>query len=241
MPMGFGKRNTEESDASAALDLRPAPLVGGLAGVLAGKLERLGLFGRTIEDMLCDAYLDQNVIHCETVLAAAAALTGEFALRATQDLNGQPLQAVDGWVRGGQVDALLFGNEAYGKPALWTFIKQGGIQAGLIWSQIPHPESIAMRAERAIGRSPFPPLTVASENFPTHWPPNACVRHRATIRKLAREMELGNNIEIAIGLAFAVSFLIVRTRESLSPRIATRLVAEVMLGVARMEPLHREV
>src|SRR5262249_52932686 len=125
-----------------------------------------------LKDLLIAAYTDDNQVHAETVLGAAAALTGEFALRAA----GVPIPS-GGFVLGDPINDVLI--ESKTEVTLWDVLKMTTDVTPLTEDKLPDPIEIIRRIAQEIaaiksnGRSGnFPPLSVPHANYPQEWSPN---------------------------------------------------------------------
>lgn len=173
---------------------------------------------------------DQGRVHAETVIAALAALAGEFALRTT----GFPLPKNGTFIAGGVQDGILFADPT--QPTAWSMVVKAAAVAGLPEEDVPDLTQVLRRAIDGIGHTPFPPLSIPSEHFPREWPPYACQRFRDDVRAIGESNSLTMS-ELVVVLGWAIGDLIIRTRTNLPPAISIRLAAEIMIGVSRMAPL----
>jgi hypothetical protein len=185
--------------------------------------------------MLISAYRDARGVHAETILGGAAALAGEWALRAT----GQILPE-KGWVVGGAPDRFLYRAQSPNDLTMWMIIKKWAIKAGATENQLPDPVRIVATVAKSIGRSPFPPLSIPAEHYPREWSPNACPRLRPQVTAIAEKHHLSNQ-ETAYAIAFAVADLIDKSKQAVAPHVAATLAGEIMIGVSRMAPLKEPV
>ena len=185
--------------------------------------------------VLIEAYRTERGVHAETLIGAAAALTGEFALRAME-----PVLPDEGWVMSETVNLLLFENEERGEIALWTVIRTGAVRAGASLDDLPNPVDVVFRVAEKVGSSPFPPLTIPERHYPHEWSPNACPRLRGMIEEITNKHDLSKT-ERAMAMAFAIIILIEETKEVLPPAIAATLALEIMIGVSRMAPMREPV
>lgn len=185
-------------------------------------------------DLLMARYEDERGIHAETVIGAAAAVAGAYALRATTDLA--PGDA--GYVVSADADALLFGTGADSVP-LTTVVLDFAEAAGLKPENRPDTADIRRRVAAAIGSSTFPPLSIPRGHTPREWSPNAVVRLRPELDRLFADKGLGLT-DAAAALAGATGSLIRLAAPTLDPAISTLLALEIMIGVSRMRPNDRE-
>ncbi|MDH3236170.1 MAG: hypothetical protein OEQ29_21820 [Alphaproteobacteria bacterium] len=189
-----------------------------------------------IADFLIGSYVNEQGVHAETLLGAAAALAGEFALRAAE-----PILPDEGWVISTNAAGLLFENEASGEMTLWSIIRIGAERSGVGKSDMPDPgEAYGRAAAASFGSTSYPPLTVPAEHYPHEWSPNACPRYREAIAKIGALHGLPMK-DLAMALALAITLIMSKTAQILPPAIAARLVLEIMIGVSRMPPLQAEV
>lgn len=193
--------------------------------------EPVGRASAEIAKFLIASYRNEQGVHAETILGAAAALAGEFALRAVE-----PVLPETGWVVSDKINPLLFENEARGETTLWTVIRVGAEGVGAAPADLPDPVAVVARVAAAVGGSPFPPLSIPDRHYPHEWSPNACPRLRDGIEKIAVEQGLSGST-LALALAYAIALLIAQTKDILPPAIAATLALEVMIGVSRMVPM----
>lgn len=188
-----------------------------------------------IAALLIEAYRDGQGVHSETMIGGAAALAGEFGLRAIE-----PNLPEQGWVVGDKINGLLFENEEQGEATLWTIIRVGAERAGAPAEELPDPVDVVARVAAKIGGSPFPPLTVPERHYPHEWSPNACPRLRRAIEIIADARNL-SSVDRAMAIAFAIAFLIAQIKDVLPPVIAATLALEIMIGVSRMAPMKEPI
>ncbi len=169
------------------------------------------------------------------MVGAAAALAGEFALRAAE-----PELPERGWVASANVSALIFGDHAKGEVGLWDFMREGAVKAGAAPGDLPDSTEVSARVAKAVGGSPFPPLSIPEKHFPHEWSPNACPRLRGGIEKIAADHKLEQG-DTAKALALTIVLLMAQTKSVLPASVAATLALEVMLGVAHMVPLNEPV
>lgn len=178
-----------------------------------------------------------GLIHAESVIGAAAALTGEFAQRAA----GAPFDdGRPGSVFGDAINEVLLEGKAQGRATVWDCIVHAARGAGLRESDIPDPVDLMKKVAEAVGGPEFPPLTVPKKNHPHEYSPNACVRLRPGIIAIADRYDLSRR-DLCIALAMATAGLITITKDTLPPAIGVRLAAEIAFGVAKMAPLNEPV
>jgi hypothetical protein len=192
-----------------------------------------------LAQMLRHAYTDRdNRIHAPTIVGGAAALTGEFALRAA----GIPLPRM-GFVFGDPINAILFegGDD---QATLWEIIATTASALGLPREDLPDAREIFARiaaAAAAMMKNPdggtiFPPLSIPDEHLPAEWSPNAGPRLRGAVQEIAARYRLTPR-QTALALGMATGNLIHQGKDFLPPKIAFRLAAEVMFATAKMAPL----
>ncbi|TAL27565.1 MAG: hypothetical protein EPN97_17005 [Alphaproteobacteria bacterium] len=180
---------------------------------------------------LLDAYQDERGVHAETVIGAAAALTGEHILRAC---HTDEQLAGNGWITSSPADAFLFEDEQ--DITIYDLIKAiTGLK-----DDMPDMVAITVRTAQAIGGSPFPPLTVDQVNYPHEWSPNAGVTHRDAIMRMAEKRGLSPR-ERALALGMATAILINSAAGMLDKKISALLAMEIMTGVTKMKPLEQSV
>jgi len=192
---------------------------------------------KDLVDFLIASYRNGGGVHAETVIGAAAALTGEFAQRATG------LSIPDGgktFVFGDAINGVLLEGEQDGRMTVWRCLQQSLRDAGLADTKLPDIEEVIGNVARAVGGPSFPPLTVPEQHYPHEWSPNACPRLRHRITAIAASHDLSRR-ELAFALALATGKLVAMTKEVLAPAIGIKLAAEIAFGVAKMTPLSEPV
>ena len=197
--------------------------------------ESVGRASAEIAKFLINSYRNERGVHAETLIGGAAALTGEFALRAVE-----PVLPDQGWVLSEKSNALLFEDEGHGEAALWTVIRAGAERAGAAPEDLPDPVSVVARVAAAVGGSPFPPLSVPNQHYPHEWSPNACPTLRAGIEKIAAAEGISGR-DVAMALVCAIAILIDQTKKVLPAAIAATLALEIMIGVSRMVPMKQPI
>jgi hypothetical protein len=183
-----------------------------------------------IVNCLIAGYRNERGVHAETAIGAAAALAGEFALRSTASKLPD-----SGWVFSPETSQLIFGD-----PGLCDMLLETALQAGAAEADLPQSVELAKRIAGAVGGSPFPPLSVPQQHYPHEWSPNACVKFRAEIERIAATHQL-SKLETVVAIVMAIQSLIVQAKSALSPAIAARLAMEIMGGVSHMVPLKEPV
>ena len=221
----------------------PAPPPASSAASRAEDLARAEQAAEALAEMLCRAYTDRdNRIHAPTIVGAAAALTGEFALRAA----GIPLPA-NGFVFGDPINAILFegGDD---QATVWEIIETTAATLGLAKTDLPDAHEIFGRIAAAAaaimrGRGDgivFPPLSIPDAHYPKEWSPNAGPRLRGAVQEIATRYRLTPR-QTALALAMATGNLIHRGKELLAPKIAFLLAVEIMFSTAKMAPLTERI
>ena len=190
--------------------------------------------GVELTRLLVRSYKTRHGVHAETVIGGAAALAGDFALRAVE--RNPP---ASGFVSSEAVSALLFGTDPLGTTGLCGVIRQGAVKAGADEAAIPELEDITARTAQAMEGGPYPPLSVPAEHIPQEWSPNACPRLRGAVAEICQSHGL-SGVKAATALVIACAFLINETRQVLPPEIGARIALETMIAVARMAPVTEE-
>jgi len=188
-----------------------------------------------ISACLVAGYRNQQGVHSETVIGGAAALAGEFALRAME-----PRVPDSGWVFSEKTSSFIFGDAAAGKAGLWDLLREGAVEAGAYEAELPDPLEVARRVAGAVGGSSYPPLSVPDRHYPHEWSPNACPRFRGEIERIVNRHGLGMS-EAAVAIVMAISDLLQQTKQVLSTAVAATLALEIMAGVSHMPPLKQPV
>ena len=227
--MTFGRRQPRPERASA---LRAPPLQA--AAVQNENVRHSANAATELVAMLLAAYSFQERLQTEAAIAAAAALTGEFALRST----GVPLPE-KGAVSGDAANDVLFAGAPEGRATAWMFIMHAAIEAGVAEYDLPRIEALAAALAQPSDDMP-PPLSVQEKYVPRELPQNVGPRFRHKVIAIADTHDLSLR-EVTVALGAATGQLIIRTQHDFPPRVAVTLAAEVMLAVARMAPLAERV
>jgi len=184
--------------------------------------------------MLVAAYAVRDRIDAPTAVMAAAALTGEFALRA----SGMALPE-RGVVSGNAADDLLFAGAPEGRATAWMFMMHAAMEAGVAAYDMPGIEAIAA----AFAQSPseaVSALSVHETYIPRELPQNVGPRFRHRVIAIADSHDLSLR-EITVALGATTAQLILRTRHEFPAQIAVARAAVTMLAIARMAPLAEAV
>jgi hypothetical protein len=196
-----------------------------------------------LAEMLRDAYTDRdNRIHAPTVVGGAAALTGEFVLRAA----GIPLPR-NGFVFGDPINAILF-ESGDDQATVWEIIETTASALGLAEADLPDAPEIFGRIAAAAAaimqhrgdEIVYPPLSIPHAHYPAEWSPNAGPRLRGAVQEIAARFRLTPR-QTALALAMATGNLIHQGQDVLPPKIAFRLAVEIMFSTAKMAPLSERI
>jgi hypothetical protein len=171
-------------------------------------------------------YMSPQGVHAETLIAAAAAVCGEWGLWAT----GVPIPA-DAWVFIPEVDALLL----EGPEAARRLVEKAVAESGGSISRLPSNKALAASVAAAIG-STFPPLSVGESHYPQEWSPVAAPRFRQPVKDICAAGGYRDPKSVLHCCAFALGIVISATSGVLDPVVAGTLALEVMVGVSRMSP-----
>jgi hypothetical protein len=235
--MPFGRRQ-QPPDRKPAQPLRPAeapPLQGPVPEAFNANI--LPASKELIAFLLARYDSGAGLIHAESVIGAAAALTGEFVQRAAGGPSGD---GRPGYVFGDPVNEVLIDGAAQGRATVWDCIAHAARSTGLRESEVPDPIEVMKNVAAAAGGPEFPPLTVPKKNRPHEYSPNACVRLRPHVLEIADRYDLSRR-DLCIALGMATGGLIQITKDTLPPAISVRLAAEIAFGVARMMPLNEPI
>jgi hypothetical protein len=245
--MAFGRRHPPPSSDPRNADAAPASLPGDttsppIAPIEPGQTQAQVDTSKNIvpaveeiTELLLKSYATgDKFVNAETVIGAAAALAGEYALRST----GQPLPQTPTYIAGGPQDGILYTDMAKvpAGPTAWGIIVMAALQAGAAPGDVPSIPEVMTRTVAAFGKSPFPPLTVPLQYWPKEWSPNAGPRLRYKLGAIGIKYDL-SAAELVLALAGAIARLIAMTKDVLAPAIAATLAAEIMIGTSRMSPL----
>jgi hypothetical protein len=177
-----------------------------------------------------DRYTSSQGVHAETVIGAAAAITGEWSLWAC----GLPIPD-DSWVVIPATNALLVEGDRAASRLIAAAVRQSGGDD----KKLPDGPTLLARTAAAFGKT-FPPLTVDKAHFPQEWSPLAAPRFRSDIRRIGEKHGLRDSKEIFGACGLATSLLISATAKVLDPTIAGTLALEIMVAVSRMAPARTE-
>jgi hypothetical protein len=122
---------------------------------------------------------------------------------------------------------------------VWMSSPKGAVQgAGLAEKDVPDIVAALKRTAGSVGggQKMFPALSVPEKHFPHEWSPNACPRFRDDIARIGAKHGVAG-VRLPFALAFAIAFLIGRTRHVLPPAVGIALALDIMLGVSKMPPL----
>ena len=223
--MSFGRRQPHPQRAAPAPPLQPAP-----AAAPGENPQRCANAAADIVAMLLAAYTVQHRLQHDSAIAAAAALTGEFALRST----GVPIPE-HGWMPGDAANDVLFAGAPDGRATAWMFMMYAALEAGVAEYDLPRIEALAA----AFAQTPdavMLSLSVQEKRVPRELPQNVGPRFRHRVIAIADAHDLTLR-EITVALGAATGQLIIRTQHEFPPQMAVTLAAETMLAVARMAPL----
>jgi hypothetical protein len=192
--------------------------------------------------MLSHAYTDRHDrIHAPTIVGGAAALAGEFALRAT----GLPLPRI-GFVFGDPINEILF-EGGRDQATLWEIMEKSASAVGMPKEDLPDAREVFGRVAAAAatikrngGGAVFPPLSIPDAHYPNEWSPNAGPRLRAAVQEIAMRYRLTPR-QTALALGIATGELIRQGKDQLPPKIGFQLAVEVMFSTAKMAPLAERV
>src|SRR4051812_11693413 len=118
--MSFGHRPPRLERAAAPPTASPPPQP---AAPPSGNLQHCANAACEIVTMLLAAYTVQRRLQADAAIAAAAALTGEFALRSTG------IRLPDkGTVSGDAMNDVLFAGAPEGRPTAWMFVMHAAME-----------------------------------------------------------------------------------------------------------------
>jgi len=236
--MSFGKRGPHEADEEIG---RPPAGFAELGRKPSGEdaeANQIGPASVDVERMLVAALTGAHgQQHLETMLAAGAALAGEYALRASAQPGflDQPLP----WIFGNPADPILYADERRGRVTVWGIVSAIALCARHRSADLPSIEAIVSRNDARIGQAPYPPLSVAKAHLPRHHAPNLPIKLRGRIDQIAFEHDLSpRQTALAIGMGTAI-ILKGADRTGFDAFVGATLIGEVMIGVSRMKPLER--
>ena len=225
--MSFGHRPPRAQRAVPAPPLQPAETP-------SDTPQRCANAVTDIVALLLAAYTVHGHLQCGPVIVAAAALTGEFALRAT---GGQLPET--GGMSISETDDLLFAGAPHGRPTAWMFVMHAAREAGVPAYAMPPIEALAAAFNPSLVSTASPP-SAPEDHLPRELPQNVGPRFRHKIIAIADTHDLTLR-ETAITLGAATAQLILRMQQDFPPRTAVTLAAETMLLTARMAPLTEPV
>jgi hypothetical protein len=228
--MTFGRRQPRPERASALQAPPPQP-----AAAQTETLRHSANAATDLVAMLLAAYTFQERLQTEAAIAAAAALTGEFALRST----GVPLPE-KGAVSSDAANDVLFAGAPEGRATAWMFMMHAAIEAGVAEYDLPRIEALAAALAQVPDDGMPPALSVQEKYVPRELPQNVGPRFRHKVIAIADTHDLSLR-EVTVAFGAATGQLIIRTQHDFPPQVAVTLAAEVMLAVARMAPLAEPV
>lgn len=178
-------------------------------------------------------YRSEKGIHAETLIGALAAITGH-----------QVIVACGGTSVPFQQSPFIFSDDANGLLAedgdrgltVWQLIVACAGQAGVGKADLPDLEDVFGRNAEAIGRTPYPPLSIPAQNFPQEWSPNAPIRFKSDIEAFRLKHDSLQPDELALAFALSTGLGILATRNALDPKVATQLAVEMIVGTAKLNP-----
>jgi hypothetical protein len=188
--------------------------------------ERVTAAASEIVGMLQLAYGSNNGIHAESVIGAAAAITGEWVLWALEVDVPQ-----EGWIVGDRINQIMF----EGANAVARIVEAAVEGAKGSVDKLPTGEMLAANAAAAMGTPGYPPMTIPACHLPREWSPLAAPRFRQSIAEIARQQVLSSH-ETLVACAISVGILIDATKGVLDPTVAGTLALEIMVGVSHMSP-----
>src|SRR5437764_1124678 len=225
--MSFGHRQPRLERSVAPAQPAPPPQS---TTPPSGNLQHCANAASDIVAMLLAAYTVQRRLQADAAIAAAAALTGEFALRST----GIPIPD-KGTVSGDAMNDVLFAGAPEGRPTAWMFVMHAAMEAGVAAYDLPRIEALAAAFAQADGEM-VGSFSVQEKYAPRELPQNVGPRFRHKIIAIADTHDLTLR-EITVALGAATGQLILRARHDVPAQTAVRLAAETMLAVARTAPL----
>src|SRR5947208_9850001 len=175
--MSFGHRPPRLDRAMAPRQPASPPLQP--AAPPNGNLQHCANAASEIVAMLLAAYTAQRRLQADSAIAAAAALTGEFALRST----GIPIPD-KGTVSGEAMNDVLFAGAPEGRSTAWMFIMHAAMEAGVAAYDLPSIEALAagfVQADGAILGS----FSVQEKYAPRELPQNVGPRFRYKVIAIA--------------------------------------------------------
>src|SRR3954465_10212320 len=134
--MSFGHRQSRMERTVAPPQPASPPLQS--AAPPSGNLQHCANAASDIVAMLLAAYTVQRRLQADAAVAAAAALTGEFALRSTG------IRLPDkGTVSGDATNDVLFAGAPEGRPTAWMFVMHAAMEAGVAAYELPKIDALA--------------------------------------------------------------------------------------------------
>ncbi|MDB5430425.1 MAG: hypothetical protein JWP35_1541 [Caulobacter sp.] len=199
--------------------------------------------------MLENAMKDcEGRIRVEDLLSAAAAVTGEAAIRAVGEFDADAHDFAPGQaVMSDAINNLLCGDRSdwddVPPGSLFGIIRKGALAAGYGPADFPDVgETIGIYAA-GIGRGDDPQaiwgrpaLSVPVVNEPREQP----LRHAYELRERVRVFFKAQDIAVAdqpVILAQALAVVLGHVRQAIDPGVAIRLTLETLNGMAKMAPM----
>lgn len=195
-------------------------------------------------ETLTAAYRDEHGWHAQTVIAAAGALVGHAIQTSAYSMAAQGTGAVTEFERPTNPPFGKFVN-CSDRIAIFVdnelaFLKSVAEQ--LNWftlDAVPEMPSVVSACVEQIGGDWFPRLSVASEDMPREWSPDAVPRLAAAMRAHLDHYSLAHNTCEVLCLSLALGHLVGECKDRLDPAIALRIGLEMAVSTANIGNLDR--
>jgi hypothetical protein len=258
----FGKREASHEVALQRERREPtfgdAPDTGPNAPVDTSRRTQSDLADRGAEilhKLMISHYTDDDGIHLETVLSAAAACAGYQAQRAAlwliatdqpeanafPDVNEVATASGDLFVVSELVNQLLASDADSDRLTVLKLVGSGGMRAG--GTRLPDVTDIAARTDGACGTENYPPLTVPPEHVPEENARVALQRWWPVVTKIfsADEFRQVNPLDRMLALSAVTGRLIEAGQDAVDPDIAMQLAMETAWAMAKVTGIRSEL
>ena len=205
--------------------------------------------------LMISHYTDDDGIHLETVLSAAAACAGYQAqraglwliatdqpeARAFPDVNEVTTAGGDMFVVSELVNQLLASDADPDRLTVLKLVAAGGMRAG--GTRLPDVTEIATRTAAAFDNENYPPLSVPPEHVPEENARVALQRWWPVVTKIfsVDEFRQVDPLDRMFALSLMTGRLIEAGKDAVDPDIATQLAMETAVAMAKVTGIRSEL
>ncbi|SNB82519.1 hypothetical protein SAMN06265338_1213 [Rhodoblastus acidophilus] len=168
----------------------------------------------------------------ETIICAAAAITGEWSSWAVgyDCLEKDKFEFIKAFI-------LLFEGDGSIAGQISAVVDRLGANV----SKLPHGSSLRASQTAGTVEAAYPSLSVDNSHYPNEWPPIAAPRFRERIKQISRVNHLSSPQETLSACGLAVAILVEDASPKLDPIVAATLALEVMTAVSCRAPLDADL